>query len=87
MGEVLLVNLEPNTTERLIALRPVPELRSVHDPESVKEELTRRPRAVDLLVLGSSRGDPIRVAEDARGVDQDLSIVILAEPSRLEQIE
>ncbi len=87
MGEVLLVNVEPNTAELLFALQPIPELRNVHDPEMVKEELARRPQAVDLLVLGASRGDPIRVAEDARGVDEDLSIVILAEPSRLEQIE
>ena len=86
MGEVLLVNVEPNTAELLFALQPIPELRSVQDPEMVKQELTRRPRAVELLVLGASRGDPIRVAEDARGIDQDLSIVILAEPSRLEQI-
>ena len=87
MGEVLLVNLEPNTAERLCALQPMPEVRKVHDAEKVAEELTRRSRAVDLLVLGVTRGDPIRVAEDARGVDQDLSIVILAEPSRLKQIE
>ena len=87
MGEVLLVNLEPNTAERLFALEPISELRSVGDPEKVKEELLRRPRAIDLLVLGVNRGDPIRVAEDARGADQDLSIVILAERSRLEQIE
>lgn len=87
MGEVLLVNLEPNMAERLLALQPISERRSVGDPERVKEELLRRPRAVDLLVLGVNRGDPIRVAEDARGVDEDLSIVILAETSRLEQIE
>ncbi|MDH3729113.1 MAG: hypothetical protein OER77_16400, partial [Myxococcales bacterium] len=83
MGSVLLVNLEPNAAERLFALQPIPEVRSVHDPEKVTEELMRQPRAVDLLVLGAGRGDPIRVAEDARGVDQDLSIVILTEPSRL----
>ncbi|MGB3049624.1 MAG: response regulator [Polyangiales bacterium] len=87
MGEVLLVNLEPNTAERLFALQPISELRAVGDPEKVKEELLRRPRAIDLLVLGVNRGDPIRVAEDARGVDPDLSIVILAEPSRLQHIE
>jgi len=87
VGEVLLVNVEPNTAELLFAPEPIPALRSVQDPEMVKEELTRRPRAVDLLVLGASRGDPIRVAEDARGIDQDLSIVILADPARLEQIE
>lgn len=87
MGAVLLVNVEPNTAEWLFALQPNPEVRSVHNPDQVKEELTRGPRAVDLLVLGASRGDPIRVAEDARGVDKDLSIVILTEPSRLEQIE
>ena len=87
MGSVLLVNLEPNAAERLFALQPIPEVRSVHDPEKVTEELMRQPRAVDLLVLGAGRGDPIRVAEDARGVDQDLSIVILVEPSRLGQIE
>jgi len=87
VGEVLLVNLELNMAERLFALQPISELRSVGDPEKVKEELLRRPRAVDLLVLGVDRGDPIRVAEDARGVDEDLSIVILAETSRLEQIE
>jgi len=87
VGEVLLVNLEPATAERLFALQPVADVRSVGDPKRVTEELRRRPRAVDLLVLGVSGGDPIRVAEDARGVDQDLSIVILAEPSRLQQIE
>ncbi len=87
MGAVLLVNVEPNTAERLFALPPIPEVRSVHDPNQVKEELARGSRSVDLLVLGASRGDPIRVAEDARGVDQDLSIVILTEPSRLEAIE
>ena len=87
MGAVLLVNLEPDTAERLFVLQPIPEIRKVHDPERVTEELIRRSQAVDLLVLGESRGDPIRVAEDARGVDQDLAIVILAEPSRLKQIE
>ena len=87
MGAVLLVNLEPSTAERLFALQPIPEIRKVHDPERVTEELTRRSQTVDLLVLGESRGDPIRVAVDARIVDQDLSIVILAEPSRLEQVK
>ncbi len=87
MGEVLLVNLEPNMAERLVALQPASELRSVGDSKEVREALLRRPRGIDLLILGVDRGDPIRVAEDARGVDQDLSIVILAEPSRLEQIE
>jgi PAS domain S-box-containing protein len=87
VGAVLLVNLEPKTAERLFTLQPMPEVRRVRDPEDVADELTRRSQAVDLLVLGASKGDPIRVAEDARGVDQDLSIVILAEPARLKQIE
>ena len=87
MGAVLLVNLEPSTAERLVALQRIPEVRTLHDPDKVREELTLRSQAVDLLVLGVGAGDPIRVAEDARGVDEDLSIVILAEPKELEQIE
>ncbi len=87
MGAVLLVNLEPDTAEQLFALPPVAEVRSVHDPQKVRQELVVRSRTVDLLVLGAVGGDPIRVAEDARGVDEDLSIVILAEPAELEQIE
>ena len=87
MGAVLLVNVEPNTAEQLFALQPMPEVRKVRDPDKVAEELVERSPVIDLLVLGARDGDPVRVAEDARGVDQDLSIVILAEPSRLKQIQ
>ncbi|MBW2403864.1 MAG: PAS domain-containing protein, partial [Deltaproteobacteria bacterium] len=87
MGAVLLVNVDPNTAEQLSALQPMPEVREVRDPDKVAEELVERSPVIDLLVLGARDGDPVSVAEHARGVDQDLSIVILAEPSRLQQIK
>ncbi len=87
MGAVLLVNLEPDTAEQLFAVQPMPEVRNLDDPEKVRQELARRSRAVDLLVLGANAGDPVRLAEDVRGVDEDLSIVILAKPAELERIE
>ena len=57
MGAVLLVNLEPDTAEQLFALSPVAEVRSVHDPQKVRQELVVRSRTVDLLVL-RRRGRP-----------------------------
>jgi len=79
--------VDPNTAEQLSALQPMPEVREVRDPDKVAEELVERSPVIDLLVLGARDGDPVSVAEHARGVDQDLSIVILAEPSRLQQIK
>ncbi|RLB48297.1 MAG: hypothetical protein DRH23_08945 [Deltaproteobacteria bacterium] len=79
--------MDPNTAEQLSALQPMPEVREVRDPDKVAEELVERSPVIDLLVLGARDGDPVSVAEHARGVDQDLSIVILAEPSRLQQIK
>ena len=87
MGAVLLVNLEPDTAEWLFHFEQTREVRSVRDPGKVRQELALRSRAVDLLVLGAGGGDPVSVAEDARGVDEDLSIVILTEPAQLARVE
>jgi two-component system, cell cycle sensor histidine kinase and response regulator CckA len=87
MGNVLLVEIDADTTRQVRGLLSDPDDRHPVDvvalsADALMSAVTSDPGRVDGVLLGPHLADPIRVVQRLHGLDHDLAVVVLAEAAR-----
>ncbi|HBY98466.1 MAG TPA: hypothetical protein DEP84_31745, partial [Chloroflexi bacterium] len=86
---IVLVRVDPETAALLrqnASLLPDLSFEDVPGPEQLATQLADGGTNVDALVLGAELEEPVRVAQRAHIVDEDLAVLILSDPSRHRQL-